>query len=80
MMKITRNDLKVSSSKHSETGDGTPLNDLNFKNWWTDTSKGLHYLHVENKNGETFHRVYCKRVDCPRLMLNNGELYWIITA
>lgn len=51
-MKISIDNLKVNNKRHSETGDGTPLKELDFNNWWTDTSKGLHYLHVQHKNKE----------------------------
>ena len=53
------------------------LEDLNFSDWWMDTSFNLHYLHVAHKDGETRHRVYCRGCDKPRLAMAAGYLVWI---
>ena len=54
------------------------LADLDWDNWWTDTTGGAHYLHVAHKDGETIHRVFCRKADRPRLRLIDGTLYWLI--
>jgi hypothetical protein len=56
------------------------IKDLDWsKGWWTDDSFGMHYLHVPHKDGETIHRVYCRGCDQPRLQVENGKLYWLIS-
>lgn len=55
------------------------LSDLDLSTWWTDTSCGQHYLHVQHKDGETVHRVFCRGCDCPRLEMQRGKLMWLYT-
>lgn len=43
-----------------------------------DTSNGMTYLHVTGNDGETEHRVFCRRTDQPRLAFTKGALYWIV--
>lgn len=53
------------------------LEELDWRNWWMDTSFNRLYLHVRHKNGETLHRVYCRRCDNPRLAMAAGHLVWL---
>ena len=57
--------------------DSARLSDLDWSNWWTDTSFGGHYLHVVHKDGATAHRVYARGCKTPRIEMNNGNLMWI---
>jgi hypothetical protein len=72
---------RVDSPRNSRSGSAK-LSDLDFSQWWTDVSFGQHYLHVPHKGhggmAGTVHRVKCRLAECPRLLLKNGKLYWII--
>jgi len=66
----------VASERNSSCGS-SGLADLDWSTWWTDTSFGRHYLHVKHKDGETMHRVCCRRCECPRLEMRRGKLMWL---
>jgi hypothetical protein len=68
---------RVNSPRNSECGSAR-LQDLDWSNWWTDTSAGQHYLHVAHRDGETFHRVYCRLGGPARIGMRNGLLYWLL--
>ena len=68
----------VASERNSSCGSAR-LADLDWSTWWTDASFGQHYLHVQHKDGETVHRVYCRRCECPRLEMRRGKLMWLYT-
>ena len=78
MDEITRR--SVVNERYTTTGDGVKLADLDFDNWWTDNSKGMNFFHVKHKVEDTWHRVYCKKTDCPRLLMKDGKLMWIIDS
>lgn len=82
-LKIGPSCHKVNSRRNSACGSAR-LEDLKWTDWWTDsgfTAKGM-YLHVSHigtgGHEGTSHRVYCKLTETPRLMLKNGELYWLV--
>lgn len=54
------------------------LCELDWSNWFTDSSYGSFYLHINSKDGDIVHRVMCKRSFTPRLKLSEGKLYWLI--
>jgi hypothetical protein len=66
----------VENPRHSACATAK-LCDLDWSNWWTDTSFKQNYLHVAHKDSETSHRVYCRGNICPRLGMCNGKLTWI---
>lgn len=69
---------RVNSPRNSECGSAR-LQDLDWSNWWTDTSAGDHYLHVASLDGETRHRVYCRvSTTAARLGQRAGVLYWLV--
>lgn len=69
---------RVDRKKNSVVGThGVKLTDLDFANWFTDTSYGRHYLHVDGPDG-TLHRVHCRHADNPRLEMHDGVLYWLL--
>ena len=61
-----------------------PMADLNWASWWTDTWHDVEgkitsfYLHVESLDGDSVQRVYCRKSETPRLMMKDGELYWLV--
>ena len=59
-----------------------PLSKLDWNTWWTDTSGGQLFLHVGCKvappGEDTVWCVWCRDVLCPRLMMRDGILYWLI--
>ncbi len=57
---------------------GIPLDELDWRSWWTDTSGGGFYLHVRHVLEDTVHRVYCRASDKPRLEMKDGKLFWLI--
>lgn len=67
---------KVKSKRNSYCP--VPLESLDWNNWFTDRSWGMHYLHVEGEDGAIV-GVYCKHSDEPRLAMENGELYWLVS-
>lgn len=72
--------LKINSQRNSKC-DTADLKDLDFQNWWTDTSWGMTYLQVEHKLGwreNGVHRVYCKHEDSPRIRVKNGIPHWLV--
>ena len=69
--------LPVSSHRYSICGS-EKLENLNWRDWWLDTSFGYRYLHVASKDGETRHRVCCKQSKCPRIGFSRGKLYWLV--
>ena len=68
-------DFKINNKKHSECGSAD-LATLDFNNWFADTSNDMFYLHVLGPE-ETWHRVFCKYADTPRIAMKKGVLYWI---
>jgi hypothetical protein len=68
--------LRVASPRNSRCG--ARLSDLDWSRWWTDALPGLNYLKVAHGDGETVHRVFCRRAETPRLAMEAGELYWLI--
>lgn len=71
-------ELKVKLQENSSCS--VPLDELDWQNWWQDTTEGSCYLHVRrvHDNEVTGWRVHCKASDTPRLMLKDGELYWLV--
>jgi hypothetical protein len=70
---------RVTSPRNSVVGTGgVTLADLDWSQWWTDGIRGHLYLHVPHLDGDTIHRVYCRRTDTPRLQMRGGELYWLV--
>jgi len=74
----------VRRSVFSEKNSACPsarIKDLNpERGWWTDDSMDSLYLHVWHKDGETVHRVYCRKSEKPRLIMNRGRLMWIYST
>ena len=68
---------RVNSPRNSICGSAI-LADLDWTNWFTDTTGGGLYLHVQSLDGQTWARVYCRHADTPRLRLQAGVLYWLI--
>ena len=68
---------RVASPRNSVCGSAC-LAALDWSNWFTDTGFGTMYLHVQSLDAETWHRVYCRKTDTPRLRLMDGVLYWLI--
>ena len=68
--------LKVNSRRNSHCV--VPLDSLDWTRWFTDSSFGLFYLHVYEREGDAALRVKCKLADAPRLACEGGELYWLI--
>ena len=66
----------VSDPRH--TLSGSHLSDLCWDNWFTDGGPRQLYLHVQHRNGETWHRVFCRHADRPRLESRKGKLYWLV--
>ena len=67
---------KVNAEGNSTCGSAN-LSDLDFNNWFTDTSFEQHYIHVAGPD-KSWHRVYCNNLDArPRLRMIDGELYWL---
>ena len=54
------------------------LADLDWTNWFTDTTGGGLYLHVQSLDRDTWHTVYCRKTAAPRLRLMGGVLFWLI--
>lgn len=89
--KKRRRIIKVNSRKNSTCGSAQ-LKELDWSNWFTDSGSMYWprpvnrtipycYLHVDHKKGVSYggtHRVHCRAGDNVRLMLKNGELYWIL--
>jgi len=55
-----------------------PLERLDWSNWFTDGTGGGLYLHVWSKDGDTCHRVHCRKTDKPRLCFKGGVLFWLV--
>lgn len=70
---------KVNDKINSDCGS-SKLSDLDYSNWFTDTSNNMFYLHIKSLHDESIHRVFCKHDDEPRLALENNVLYWVITT
>jgi len=68
---------RINSPRNSDCGSAR-LSELDWSNWWTDTSAGDHYLHVAHRQNQTFHRVYCRANERPRIGQRDGVLYWLI--
>jgi hypothetical protein len=66
-------------SPTNSTCGSSSLHDLDWNNWWNDTSFENVYLHVASKDGETSHRVFCRGCQTPRLQMVNGKLMWLYT-
>ncbi len=69
--------LKINSRRNSKCGSAK-LAELDWSNWYTDDSGGGRYLHVAGRDGETFHRVFCRRQEKPKICLVDGELMWVV--
>ena len=63
------------------------LADLDWSHWWTDGSAGELYLHVRRLHPDldgtdeadaTWHRVFCRQTDRPRLTVIAGKIFWLI--
>ena len=69
---------KVMSDRNSECV--VPLDSLDWSRWWTDTgfSDSGFLLKVPSRDSDSVHRVYCRGVYRPRLMMRDGKLYWLI--
>lgn len=71
----------VSNPRASWCGSAK-LSELDFRFWFTDRlmvgATGTHYLHVKKKGGDTWHRVYCRLHERPRLAFAKGKLDWLI--
>lgn len=72
-MTMTLRRLSVASRRNSVCGSAK-LADLDWSNWWQD----LWHIHVLHKDGETWHRVFCRRDERPRLEMRNGKLMWLV--
>lgn len=71
--------IKVSSPRNS-TCHSAKLSALDFSRWFSDDSLSSFYLHVDAKDGDTSHRVYCRFDQCPRIGQKGGEIYWLVNA
>lgn len=69
--------LLVNNRRNSVT-DGVSLANLDWFCWWTDGEGDTLYLKVHHDQEETIHRVRCRFTETPRLMMLNGNLYWLI--
>lgn len=68
---------RVRGARNTALGSGR-LADLDFSRWYTDgMGCGMLYLHVADRDGECWHRVYCRHSDCPGLKWQDGELWWV---
>ncbi len=56
--------------------DSAELVSLDFEEWWTDNSFGQTYLHVSRRIDDTYHRVYCKHSNNPRVGMSGGMPFW----
>lgn len=77
MPKTTVHRHRVNSPRNSICGSAR-LEELDWENWFTDTGFGTMYLHVQSLDGETWHRVCCRKTAAPRLRLQDGVLYWLV--
>ena len=68
---------RVNSPRNSICGSAR-LAELDWTNWHTDNSFGSLYLHVRSLDGDTWHRVYCRKAETPRLRMIGGVLFWLI--
>lgn len=68
---------RVNSRRNSICGSAR-LADLDWSNWFTDTTGGGLYLHVRSLDEEAWHRVQCRKAWGPRLKLVDGELFWLV--
>lgn len=69
---------EVTNPRHSRCGSAK-LKALDFDRWFTDTSFGQHYLHVNSATGdESVHRVTCAYSAKPRLAWIDGALWWVV--
>ena len=76
----------ATSPRNSMCGSAR-LADLDWSHWWTDGSSGELYLHVRRLHPDldgteeadaTWHRVFCRQTDRPRLTVIAGKLFWLI--
>ena len=78
---VPKTKVLLASSRSNSICHSSKLSDLDWqRGWWTDDSFGMHYLHVYHKDGETIHRVYCKKCDQPRIQVLNQKVYWLISC
>ena len=78
--KIGPRRLRINSDRNSECGSES-LNRLDWSYWWTDELGGVRYIHVARcdwRDDPTFHRVFCRISDKPRLEMKDGVLYWLV--
>ena len=73
--KLYRDWIPVTSKNSSV--DCVLFDDLNFANWHPDSLFASIYLHVANKNGDTWHRVYPKSKKVKRVGMLDGKLCWM---
>ena len=67
---------KVKSRRNSECSGA--LDQLDWGNWWTDGVDDKLFLHVGHMDGDSSHRVLCRKTGTPRLEMVDGILYWLI--
>lgn len=74
-------------SPRNSTCCSANLADLDWSNWFMDGGNLQAYLHVrrlhphldsEDPRDATWHRVFCRSSECPRLTMKNGKLFWLI--
>ena len=77
---------KIADRRNSECLSA-PLSRLDWQNWWMDYEVVKNeignvigrncYLHVMSKDGETTHRVFCKKNNFARVEYINGVAHWL---
>lgn len=67
---------RVADRRNSMCGSSA-LHRLDFSRWFTDGPDGRLYLHVAGPD-DTWHRVWCRHTNSPRLKMDDGVLYWLI--
>ncbi len=68
---------RVNSPRNSICGSAI-LADLDWTNWFTDTTGGGLYLHVRSLDEEAWYPVYCRQTAAARLLMQDGVLYWLV--
>jgi len=75
----------VANPRNSVCGSAK-IRELDWSCWFTNTWDGERFTHLTvrhsrgayDPNERTFHRVYCRGCEFPRLGLERGKLYWLI--
>lgn len=70
--------LKVLSARNTDCG--VPLTSLDWSEWWIDCgfSGQILYLKVPKRDDDSVQRVYCRHSDHPRILMQDGVLYWLV--